>query len=514
MKKSTIWLLIMVMVLTFVTLLALQIDYINVMVKMRNEQFNEAVTRSLYQVSKTLENEETRRYLEEDIVETAEVVHKYNFAKLSEKYLDIQKSSYPFDEQNRKLQLITDSLNKNIVTPKVYISSGHGANSILRTSRELQEVLKGRYLYEKSQLDDVILNILYKSGTEPLRNRIDLEKLGDLLKSELQNNGLNLLFEFEVIDKDKRVIYRSNELDFETESDVYTQILFPNDAPLMLNLLKVHFPTKQSYIFNSVRFLIPSFIFTFILLITFGFTIYIIFRQKKITEMRNDFINNMTHEFKTPLSTISLAAQMLKDEAVAKNPTMFKHISSVINDETKRLSFQVEKVLQMSLFDKQKAVLKFKEIDMNELIVDVCDKFKLKVEKYGGSIESNLAADNAYVMADEMHITNVIFNLLDNAVKYAKQNDPLMLTIATWNEANKLNISIMDNGIGIRKEDLKKVFEKFYRVHTGNVHDVKGFGLGLAYVKKIIEDHNGTIRAESEPNIGTKFIITLQITKN
>jgi len=514
MKKSTIWLLILVMVLTFVTLLGLQIDYINVMVKMRNEQFNEAVTRSLYQVSKTLENEETRRYLEEDVVETAELVHKYNFEKLSEKYLDLQKSSYPFYKQNQKIQLITDSLNKNIVTPKVYISSGHGVNNLLRTSREFQDVLKGRYLYEKSLLDEVILNILYQSGTRPLSERLDAKGLNDLLKSELQNNGLNLFFEYEIVDKDKRIIYQSSEDEFGMEDDVYTQILFPNDTPLMLNLLKVHFPTKQSYIYNSVRFLIPSFIFTFILLITFGFTTYIIYRQKKLSEMRNDFINNMTHEFKTPLSTISLAAQMLKDEAVAKNPTMFKHISGVITDETKRLSFQVEKVLQMSLFDQQKAVLKFKELDMNELIADVCDKFKLKVEKYGGSIESNLSADNAYVMVDEMHITNVIFNLLDNAVKYAKQNEPLLLNVATWNETNKLNISVMDNGIGIRKENLKKIFERFYRVHTGNVHDVKGFGLGLAYVKKIIEDHNGTISAESEPNIGTKFIITLQITKN
>lgn len=502
------------MVLTFVTLLGLQIDYINVMVKMRNEQFNEAVTRSLYQVSKTLEYEETRQYLEEDVVETAEIVHKYNFAKLSEKYLDIQNNNNPFVEQNRQIQLITDSLNQKVVSPKVYISSGHGVNSILHTSRELQDVLKGRYLYEKALLDEVILNILYQSGTRRLENRLDMKGLNDMLKSELQNNGLNLFFEYEVVDNDKRVIYRNSVEDFDQQDDVYTQILFPNDTPLKLNLLRVHFPTKQSYIYSSVRFMIPSFIFTFILLITFGFTTYIIYRQKRVSEMRNDFINNMTHEFKTPLSTISLAAQMLKDPAVTKNPTLFQHISGVIMDETKRLSFQVEKVLQMSLFDRQKVVLKFKELDMNALIVDVIDKFKLKAEKYGGSIECNLNADNAYVMADEMHITNVVFNLLDNAVKYAKPNEPLLLTVTTWNEANKLNISVMDNGIGIRKENLKKIFERFYRVHTGNVHDVKGFGLGLAYVKKIIEDHNGTISANSEPNIGTKFIITLQITKN
>ena len=217
--------------------------------------------------------------------------------------------------------------------------------------------------------------------------------------------------------------------------------------------------------------------------------------------MKNDFINNMTHEFKTPISTISLAAQMLKDPAVGKSPTMFQHISGVINDETKRLRFQV--VLQMSMFDRQKATLKNKELDANELIAGVINTFTLKVERYNGKIESELKATNSAIFADEMHITNVIFNLMDNAVKYKRPDADLQLMI-----------SIQDNGIGIKKENLKKIFEKFYRVHTGNLHDVKGFGLGLAYVKKIIMDHKGTIRAESELNVGTKFIIALPLLKN
>ncbi|MDP4269058.1 MAG: HAMP domain-containing sensor histidine kinase [Bacteroidota bacterium] len=513
MRKSTIWLLIIVMVLTFVTLLALQIDYINEMVKMRKEQFNEAVMRSLYQVSKNLENEETKHYLEEDIIATAKTEHKYNFDELTDQYQKILNQDYRMTKsKNMSKPGVNPSTKQS--APRVYISSEHGVKSILKTSNELQEVLKGRYLYEKALLDDVILNILYKSGTKPLSERIEVKDLKDMLKSEFQNNGLNLLFEYEVIDNNKRVIYKSADVAMQREDEVYTQILFPNDTPLTLNLLKVYFPTKRSYIFNSVRFMIPSFIFTFVLLITFGFTIIVIFRQKRLSEMRNDFINNMTHEFKTPLSTISLAAQMLKDSAVAKNPTMFQHISGVITDETKRLSFQVEKVLQMSLFDRQKVVLKFKEVDMNNLIADVVDKFRLKVEKYGGTIECELQAVHSRVMADEMHITNVVFNLLDNAVKYSRPEEPLKLSVATWNDAGKLHISIMDNGIGIKKENLKKIFERFYRVHTGNLHDVKGFGLGLAYVKKIVDDHNGSIRVESEVNIGTKFIISLQITKN
>jgi len=199
---------------------------------------------------------------------------------------------------------------------------------------------------------------------------------------------------------------------------------------------------------------------------------------------------------------------------VGKSPQMFQHISGVINDETKRLRFQVEKVLQMSMFDKQKATLKMKEIDANEMIAGVINTFTLKVERYNGKITSSLDAEDSVIFADEMHITNVIFNLMDNAVKYKRPDEDLLLDIRTWNEAGKLMISVQDNGIGIKKENLKKVFEKFYRVHTGNLHDVKGFGLGLAYVKKIIQDHKGSIRAESELNVGTKFIIALPLLKN
>ena len=231
--------------------------------------------------------------------------------------------------------------------------------------------------------------------------------------------------------------------------------------------------------------------------------------------MKNDFINNMTHELKTPVSTISLAAQMLKDQDITKSPEVFKHISGVINDETKRLGFLVEKVLQMSLFERQKATLKMKEIDANDLVTNVANTFALKVEKYGGTLDIDLQAIDSEIYVDEMHITNVLFNLLDNAVKYRKQDVPLRLFVRTKNENGKLIISVEDNGIGIKKEYLKKVFDRFFRVPTGNTHDVKGFGLGLAYVRKIIEDHQGSIRAESgNDNIGTKFIITLPLIKS
>ena len=350
-----------------------------------------------------------------------------------------------------------------------------------------------------------------------MEERADSAVVKDYLRSEFDNNGLDLPFEYAVVNRNGGVIYKSKEYNpaSDNKDNIYVQTLFPNDPINKLNYIKVYFPSKQNYIFSSIRFMIPSFVFTFILLVIFIYTIYLVFRQKKLTEMKNDFINNMTHEFKTPISTISLAAQMLNDDSVRKSQTMLQHISTVINDETKRLRFQVEKVLQMSLFDRQKSTLRLQDIEANGAIVNIVNTFKIKVEKFGGRINTSLNAEDSIIHVDEMHFTNVIFNLLDNAVKYRREEVPIELTVTTNNLPNeKLEITIADNGIGIKKDDLKKIFDKFYRVSTGNRHDVKGFGLGLAYVNKMVRELGGEIRVESELNEGTKFIIILPLTKN
>ncbi|MEG1616646.1 MAG: HAMP domain-containing sensor histidine kinase [Bacteroidales bacterium] len=515
MKKSTIWLLVLIMGMTFIGLLYLQISYMEAMVKMRNEQFTEAVRRSLQRVSKSLEWEETRRYLDEDIEETQKKLLS-SLTREGDSELDYVRRDH-FSIMNADGTISNfefKGYSSDTIERKVSISPKHGHNTISSTSKAMQDILKGQYLYQKALLDEVVFKILTKSSSRPIMERVNVKKLNDYLKADLQNNGLNLSYQFAIIDKDGNVVYKTRDYKTDEDKSSFTQILFQNDPPSRLNYLKVNFPTQKNYIFTSVKFMIPSFIFTLIMLVTFLFTIVLAFRQKRLTEMKNDFINNMTHEFKTPISTISLAAQMLNDPEVGKSPALFKHISGVINDETKRLRFQVEKVLQMSMFDRQKTTLKLNSVDANELITNVAGTFKLKVEKFGGTIETHLDAKNAMVMLDEMHFTNVVFNLLDNAVKYAKEEEPLKLLVRTWDDGDKLEISIQDNGIGIKKENLKKIFEKFYRVPTGNLHNVKGFGLGLAYVMKIVRDHKGTIRAESEYNIGTKFIITLPLIKN
>ena len=278
-------------------------------------------------------------------------------------------------------------------------------------------------------------------------------------------------------------------------------------------MVKLHFPTMSKYIFSSVRFMLPAVVFTIVLLLTFIFTLFIIFRQKRYTEMKNDFVNNMTHELKTPIASISLASQMLNDESVDKTPAMMKHLGTVISDETKRLRFLVEKVLQMSMFDRKSATFKKKELDLNEMVEGVANSFSLRVEHTGGKIYTEVGAVDSAVYADEVHFQNVLFNLMDNAVKYRKQDRPLDIYLKTWNDDEHLCLSVRDTGLGIKKENLKKVFEKFYRVHTGNVHDAKGFGLGLAYVKKVVELHDGDITVDSDYGVGTTFVIKLPIIK-
>lgn len=514
MKKSTIWILGVVMGLSFLSLLYLQVSYIEEMVKMRRSQFEENVNRSLGKAVHNLELVETKKYLEKD------VAAQERAALLSRQYQEKNEAGENVVEHHQYTITAPDGstystfelktiMNRPSNVPKVVISTGR---TIPQTSRALQEILKERYVYQRALLDEVVYNILYTASDKPLKERVNFKQLDHFLKTELFNNGIDIPYHFSVTDRDGKEVYRCSDYVHDDEK-IYSRLLFEKDPPAKMGFVNIFFPTLDNYIFSSVKFMIPSIIFTVVLLITFIFTIYIIFRQKRLTEIKNDFINNMTHEFKTPISTISLAAQMLNDPAVGKSPVMFKHISGVINDETKRLRFQVEKVLQMSMFERQSVTLKKKEIDAHELIGGVVNTFRLKVEKNNGTLEAELNAQDPVIFVDEMHFTNVVFNLLDNAVKYKSPDRDIALKIRTWNEGGKLCISVEDNGLGIKKENLKKIFDKFYRVHTGNLHDVKGFGLGLAYVKKIISDHKGVIRAESELNVGTKFIITIPLFK-
>ena len=519
MKKSTIWIIAVIMGGSFLALLYLQVKYAQEMVTMKKEQFDESVNRALYQASRNLELNETLRYLEKDVNETERKAFRQDsVAYGSGINSGTVQHSTQFAVAGKDGTIYSSFELKTIATkpsqmPKAMILR-NDRNQMTQTSKSLQEIVRNRYVYQKALLDEVVYSILYSASEKPLSERINFKLLDQDLKAELMNNGINIPYHFSVTTQDGREVYRCPDYTEEGEEHSYSQVLFRNDPQQKMGIVHIHFPDMDSYIFSTVRFMIPSGIFATVLLVTFIFTIFIIFRQKKLTEIKNDFINNMTHEFKTPISTISLAGQMLNDETVLKSPTMMKHVSQVITDETKRLRFQVEKVLQMSLFDRGTATIRLKDVDAHAIIDNVVSTYRIKAEKFGGHITADFSAEDSIVNVDEMHFTNVIFNLLDNAIKYRREDVAPELSISTCNIGDeKLEIRISDNGIGMKKEDLKKIFEKFYRVHTGNRHDVKGFGLGLAYVSKMIELFKGTIKAESELNKGTTFIITLPLFK-
>lgn len=514
MKKSTIWAIAIVMGISFLGLLTLQISYINRMAKMKKEQFEESVTRALYQAAHNLELDETLRFLEKDVNNTERRAMKEDtFTSSNTIGAPVQQShqySVTGDDGTiySSFELRTISLSPAKVQKGLMVKTEK--NTLSEAQKSMQEIVRNRYVYQKALLDEVVYSILYTASEKPLRERINFKQLDQDIRAELLNNGIDLPYHFLVQTNDGREVYRCPEFSEEGRDKTYTQALFRNDPSAKSGVLVVHFPDIHSYIYSSVNFMIPALIFTGVLLITFILTIVIIFRQKRFSEMRNDFVNNMTHELKTPISSISLASQMLSDSSVKKSEQMINHLGGVINDESKRLRFLVEKVLQMSMFDRKKAIFTMKELDINELVDGIANSFSLRVEHTGGKIYTEVEAIDSAICVDEMHFSNVIFNLIDNAVKYRKQDKPLNIYLRTWNpEDGKVSISIRDTGVGIKKENLKKIFERFYRVHTGNRHDVKGFGLGLAYVKKVIDLHKGTIHVDSEYGRGTTFTITI-----
>lgn len=255
-------------------------------------------------------------------------------------------------------------------------------------------------------------------------------------------------------------------------------------------------------------------LFTIIIITAFYLTVHTMLRQKKLGEIKNDFINNMTHEFKTPLATISLAVDAMRNEKVLQDRQKINYFSSIIKEENQRMNRQVETILKASQLEKQEVELNLKPMHAHEVIKVVIDNFALQLEEKQGQAEVVLNAANDLIDADEVHFSNLVNNLVDNAVKYAKDNTPLRLKITTDSNEKKLIIRVEDNGIGMNKETVKRVFERFYRAHTGNIHNVKGFGLGLSYVKTMVNSHHGDIRVESTLGKGSTFTVELPLRKN
>jgi two-component system phosphate regulon sensor histidine kinase PhoR len=290
------------------------------------------------------------------------------------------------------------------------------------------------------------------------------------------------------------------------------------DSPYKINLfetdkgvpgiLYINFPKRNRLVFKDIWLtIVGSVLFTAIILFCFSYTIHVIFKQKKISEMRTDFINNMTHEFKTPIATINLAADSISSPMIVQEPAKVTRFANIIKQENSRMLSQVEKVLQMAQLERKNYKLRMSEVNLHDTIMQAVDNATLQVEKKGGHVSTDLKAGHPIIMADQTHISNIINNLLDNANKYSLEQPDIRIT--TRNVEDGVEVVVEDKGIGMTKDQRKHIFDKFYRVHTGNLHDVKGFGLGLSYVKAMVTAHKGTIEVQSEIGAGSRFILNL-----
>lgn len=381
-----------------------------------------------------------------------------------------------------------------------------------------QQELRSRNLKFKSK---------YPSQNELLEN-IDKDMLDKYLKSELESKNIDLHYEYGVYSNEFKSYFIENGSYIATIGDTtkssnvaamnllikaeYKIPLFDDDlySPGHLN---IYFPGKKSFLWsNVIGILMSSILFTGLILFCFAYTIWVIVHQKKISEIKTDFINNMTHEFKTPIATISLASDSIISPTIIENQDKIKRFIGIIKQENQRMLNQVEKVLQMAQIDKENIELKFNSINLHEIIQDAVINTELKIQSKGGSITANFNATHPIIQADGTHISSIINNLLDNAEKYSPEEPHI--NIETQDIKGGITFSVSDNGLGMSKDVLKMIFEKFYRVHTGNLHDIKGFGLGLSYVKAMVEAHHGWIKVDSELGKGSTFTIFLPTQQN
>lgn len=365
--------------------------------------------------------------------------------------------------------------------------------------------------FQKSMIaQDVLTSMMNDFRNLPIENRIQTEVLDSIITSELSIRGIQTEFEFGIFSplRNFMPIQKTGKYPKELLNKGFSYILFPSDMVSNPDYLMLYFPREKRFLITSLwQTMSVSMFLIIVIILTFAYTLIAILKQKKISEMKNDFINNMTHEIKTPIATISLACEALSDKDIIKSERVYNNYISVINEENKRLGSLTERILQSAKLEKGQIILKKEEIDVHEIISDSIKNIKLQVENRGGNIRIRFNATNSILMADHDHITNVIFNLLDNANKYTLRTPEIV--ISTENSYSGILISVKDNGTGISKSNQKKIFEKLYRIPTGNIHNVKGFGLGLSYVKAIVEQHEGKISIESELNKGTSFIIYL-----
>jgi len=368
---------------------------------------------------------------------------------------------------------------------------------------------------ERMEKNKAILTNQYESMLSfnrhiPYNDFLTKEILDSLIKLHLNIRGVDTRFEFCIYKPERQEFLMERSPDYRKEliEKGSAFILFQADIYTSPEYLLVYFPHEKQFLLTELwGMLLISIILIIVIVSSFTYTITIIFRQKRLSEMKNDFINNMTHEFKTPISTISLACEALSDKEIRHSAEFLDNYITMISEENKRLAGMAEKILQTAVIDKGQLKMNKEQIDLHAIITDVIKNLRIQVEIKDGEIKRRFKATKSQIEGDRVHVTNLVYNLLDNANKYSPKKP--LIRIITENVSNGIVLTIEDNGIGIGKNEQKKIFEKLYRVPTGNIHEVRGFGLGLNYVKAIVEEHHGKINLESEVNKGSKFKVFL-----
>ncbi len=509
MKRKNIVLLAIFFFLSFSGLILIQLYWIQNSIKITDQQFRYNANKALESVVLELEEKELIASIIREIGPesfdsiTAVVPSNSPLKRRLEGYRPNSRllEIYGLNEPGGPIA-VTSSGQKIFLSEEVALPSFPDEELPEAPHETITAAVSQRVTNKIVFLENIMEKIL--RNTPEIRQRISPESLQKQIRTELDNVGIELEFEYSVRSGSEGIIWKSPGFTDKPGTNKFIIQLFPNDPVPGQNQIVMYCLQEQHYKLQKTGNLVfLSLLFTSLLLLLSTGTFIVIFRQKKMSEIRNDFINNMTHELKTPISTISLASQMLADKSIEPDRKNIDALAKVISDESMRLRFQVEKVLQMAIFEKMKMKLNMTETDIHAIIDKVIKNFTLQIGSRNGSIIKDYKADNPMAMVDESHFLNAISNLVDNGIKYSRGKPEI--TVSTYNVKKGMIITIEDKGIGISRENLKRIYDKFYRVHSGNVHNVKGFGLGLSYVKNIVEEHNGTIEVESQLNKGTKF---------
>ena len=511
MKRKTIFLLAIFFLLTLSGLILIQLYWIRNAINITDQQFRYQVNKALESVVLKLEKDELVKKILEEVATskndsiTALISSNSSLARKLQGYKPKEDLIQKYGLSASEEQVVVNKPGQKIIIAAEDLNlyqTEESSSEITRSSTEA--AISGRVSNRIISVED-IMESLFKQPPD-IGDRLDMNDLDKKLREAFNNVGIPLKFEFAIRSGRAGNIRQTPGYVDAAGTNRFMRQLFPNDPVPGQNLLVLYFLQERQYKLEKIGSLgFLSLLLTALLLLLSAGTFIVIFRQKKISEIRNDFINNMTHELKTPISTISLASQMLADKSISPEKKDTDSLAKVINDESLRLKYHVEKVLKTAIFEKVRLKQRPADTNIHSILVRAIDGFALQVSSRDGIINRDFKAADPHAMVDEVHFLNAISNIVDNAIKYSKGKPEI--DISTRDHKKWILITIEDHGIGISRENLRRIFDKFYRVPMGNIHNVKGFGLGLSYVKKVIEDHNGKIRVDSQVGKGTKFVV-------